>query len=187
MSNHAGQWSRSLLPMVESSALMVGVLVLTPIRIDAQVARVQKGQTARLEAGAILRRAEEDEQRIHMGRIVISRETENIPATESWLRDQITDPRQLQVELEIAKSMPRRIVEKVTILFDNDRSQLLAEMTREHGQIAIQRALFTETSLKTYHKLLTAFRAGSQQAPLRYRYQHEAFIEKPIWPPYFPL
>jgi hypothetical protein len=154
-----------------------GILAVGVLSIGAS-GRVAAQQGGGREAGvaAILARAERAEERIRSGEVTLSRTTEDHSMSEQELRELIKDPKQLEVELEIAKTMPRRVVERETIRFDNQGRRLLAEWVRKGGQVPIGRALFTPAFFKTYSEL--------RDAPPEER--QLTFIEKPKWPPYSP-
>ena len=72
--------------------------------------------------------------------------------------------------------MPRRVVERETILFDNRRNQLLTRSTREGGQVPASRALFTPAFFETYSRL--------PEPPPEER--ESVFFYKSTWPPHSP-
>jgi hypothetical protein len=128
---------------------------------------------------ALLARARQYEDQIRSGRVEIARVTEYNPMTEQDLRELIKDPKELQMELEIAKTMPRRVVERETILFDNHRNQLLTQSTREGGPVAASRGLFTPAFFETYTRMREA-------PPVHEEERERVFFYKANWPPYSP-
>jgi hypothetical protein len=157
------------------SMVAAGVLGSSVAGLGAPLAKHQPSRTD-VATQALLARAEQNESQIRSGRVLLTRTTEYNPMSEQELRQRIKDPKQLQVELAIAKSIPRRMVEQETIRFDNRRNRLLAETKRPGGQVAINRALFTPAFLKTYTE--------SPGSPPGER--EHADIYKPEWPPHSP-
>jgi peroxiredoxin len=159
-------------------ALLVasGMLGVAPRPAAARAAIRSGGGAHQPDVRALLARAERPERRVRTGRVVFSRVTENPPASEGELRERISDPEQLKIELKIARSLPPRRVERVTLLFDNDQRLLLACARQALGQVAANDMLFTETFRQTRNEV----REGPKEE------RQEVFFDKPIWPPYSP-
>jgi peroxiredoxin len=143
------------------------------------VARAAIRQGARLDPAdvtVLLARAQQHEWRLRTGRVALARVTENPPASERELRERIQDPEQLKIELQIARSLPRRRVERVTLLFDNDQKLLLARARQAQGQVAANDMLFTET----FRQARNEVREGPKEE------RQQVLFDKPLWPPYSP-
>jgi hypothetical protein len=153
--------------------LAVGVL---SISAPGPVAAKQPGRGSQAGVAAILARAEQAEEQVRSGQVMLARTTENYPMSERELRELIKGPKELEVEMAIAKTMPRRVVERETIRFDNPGRQLFVQWDRKGGQVPIGRALFTPAFFKTHSELRDAS-PGERQ---------NTFIDRPKWPPYSP-
>jgi len=159
-------------------ALLVasGALGVALRHVAARAAIRPGGGLHQPDVRALLARAERPEWRVRTGRVVFSRVTENPSASERELRERIQDPEQLKIELQIARSLPRRRVERVTVLFDNEQKLLLARARQAQGQVGANDVLFTETLRQTRSEV----REGPKEE------WQEVSFDKPVWPPYSP-
>jgi hypothetical protein len=171
-----GRGSHGRLPAAIAAVATAGVLGVAWSHIGLWAAVSREGRPSGPEASAILARVRQQEDRIRSGRVILARVTEYTPPSEQELRERIKDPDALRSEIQAARHMPSRIVEKETILFDNTRGRLLARATRARGQIAANQALFTKGLFQTQNE----FRGVREQE------RQQVFINKPLWPPYSP-
>jgi hypothetical protein len=157
---------------------LTGVMAaaLGPTIAGAEASSAKQPSSTVASTQALLARAGQHENRVRSGEVLLTRTTESNPMSEQELRERIKDPKQLQIERQIARSMPRRMVEHHTLRFDNRRSRLLTETKRPGGQVTISRVLFTPTFFRTYTET-----PGSPPGERQY-----ADIYHSAWPPHSP-
>jgi hypothetical protein len=125
-------------------------------------------------ARSIVDSAQNYERSIISGRVVLDKVTQRGHLSERALAAIVEDPRQVEVERQIQKTLPPRVHERARLLFDNQRNKLLEQGNRD-GQIRDFRLLFTQALSEDY-----------SNAPIRGSTYEEVQVRRPIWPPYWP-
>jgi hypothetical protein len=171
----------------EASASIAGLLLFAaPIGAAASARQESSSDISRARpAGGVvlataLGKARQNEARIRSGRLSMLHVTENLPLSDQELRELIKDPKELAMEMEIARSMVRRSVAEEVILFDNAGRNLMVRSESREGRLGTYWGLFTDRVRKSYN---------SQPVPRGMdpsEVGQAASIDKALWPPYQP-
>jgi hypothetical protein len=136
------------------------------------------------EPRSILAAAQNAENQIVSGRVALRRIEENQHQNEVQIRRLIRDPAARKIEMFIAKHKRRRVIETVSVTFDNRRHQVLLQKEGD-GPLHQVRVLFDQKSWRTYTKQTPP--SGKESPELRGDQSGKMVSTmKPRWPAYWP-